>query len=147
MTIIKYLSIFLVFYFMSNMAYWGYQEYIYYEDMQTIRSLSNVINLARVSIDEKAQMLNNKRDAIEVEKVRLDKLVTERRLTEYNALVDDYNNNVVDVNNTLNEYRDLITLHNENVTIINDLIIQSGKRDYLFPIQSYTPELYTELKE
>lgn len=145
--IIKYLAIFIVLYFISNIGFWSYQEYIHYEDMQTIRSLGNAINLTRVSIDEKAQEISTRKSVIEAEKVVLDKLIIDKKFNEYNALVGDYNNAVKDVNTIVDEYENLVDIHNENVMIINDLILTAGKRDYLFPIQSYTPELYRELQK
>ena len=138
MTILKYLFIFLVLYFISNVAYWGYQEYIYYEDMQTIRSLGNTINIAIVTIEEKEQSLARSKQKLNEEKIKLDKLVVDKKFAEYNELVSD-------LNAAIEEYNALIALGNQNVAIVNELIVKSGTRQYLFPIDSYTPELYREI--
>jgi len=145
MTILKYLFIFLVLYFISNVAYWGYQEYIYYEDMQTIRSLGNTINIAIVTIEEKEQSLARSKQKLNEEKIKLDKLVVDKKFAQYNELIGEYNELVSDLNAAIEEYNALIALGNQNVAIVNELIVKSGTRQYLFPIDSYTPELYREI--
>ena len=49
------------------------------------------------------------------------------------------------LNEVIKEYDVLIELNNKNVKIVNDLIVKSGTRKYLFPIDTYTPELYREI--
>ncbi len=145
MTILKYLLIFLALYFISNVVFWGYQEYVNYEDIQSIRSLGNTINIARVTIEEKEQDIKRNRTLVDEEKVKLDKLIIDKKLAQYNELVEEYNDSINDVNTSIEEYEELINLHNENVKIVNELIIKSGTRKYLFPLESYTPELYKEI--
>lgn len=145
MTILKYLSIFLVLYFISNVAYWGYQEYIYYEDMQTIRSLGNTINIARVTMEEKKQGLARSKQKLNEEKIKLDKLIVDKKFAQYNELIGEYNELVSNLNAMIKDYDEFIELHNQNVKIVNELIVKSGTRQYLFPIDSYTPELYREI--
>jgi hypothetical protein len=145
MTILKYLSIFLVLYFISNVAYWSYQEYVNYEDMQTVRSLGNTINITRVSIEEKEQSIARSRQQLDEEKVKLDKLVNDKKFAQYNESVGVYNELVNNLNEEIEEYDELIDLHNKNVNIVNDLIVTAGTRKYLFPINTYTPELYREI--
>lgn len=145
MTILKYLSIFLVLYFISNVAYWGYQEYIYYEDMQTIRSLGNTINIARVTMEEKEQGLARSKQKLNEEKIKLDKLVVDKKFAQYNELIGEYNELVSNLNEMIKDYDAFIELYNQNVKIVNELIVKSGTRQYLFPIDSYTPELYREI--
>lgn len=145
MTILKYLSIFLVLYFISNVAYWSYQEYVNYEDMQTVRSLGNTINIARVNIEEKGQNIARSRQQLDEEKVKLDKLVNDKKFAQYNESIGEYNELVNNLNEAIEEYDALIELHNQNVKIVNDLIVKSGTRKYLFPIDTYTPELYREI--
>lgn len=145
MTILKYLFIFLSLYFIGNVVFWGYQEYINYEDTQTIRSLGNTINIARVNIEEKEQDIKRKRTIIDEEKVKLDRFITDKKFAQYNELVGEYNDKVNILNNSIEEYDELINIHNENVRIVNDLIVKAGTRKYLFPIESYTPELYKEI--
>jgi len=145
MTILKYLFIFLVLYFISNVAFWSYQEYLNSEDMQSIRNLGNTVNIARVNIEEKEQSLSRKRTLVDEEKVKLDKLITDKKFAQYNELVGDYNDKVNDLNKSIEEYDALINLHNENVDIVNELIIKAGTRKYLFPLESYTPELYKKI--
>ena len=145
MTILKYLFIFLVLYFISNVAFWSYQEYLNSEDMQSIRNLGNTVNIARVNIEEKEQSLSRKRTLVDEEKVKLDKLITDKKFAQSNELVGDYNDKVNDLNKSIEEYDALINLHNENVDIVNELIIKAGTRKYLFPLESYTPELYKKI--
>lgn len=145
MTILKYLSIFLVLYFISNVAYWGYQEYIYYEDMQTIQSLGNTINIARVTMEEKKQSLARSKQKLNEEKIKLDKLIVNKKFAQYNELIGEYNELVSNLNAMIKDYDEFIELHNQNVKIVNELIVKSGTRQYLFPIDSYTPELYREI--
>lgn len=145
MIILKYLSIFLVLYFISNVAYWGYQEYVNYEDMQTVRSLGNTINITRVTIEEKEQSIARSRQQLDEEKVKLDKLVNDKKFAQYNESIEEYNKLVNNLNEAIEEYDALIELHNQNVKIVNDLIVKSGTRKYLFPIDTYTPELYREI--
>ena len=145
MTILKYLSIFLVLYFISNVAYWGYQEYIYYEDMQTIQSLGNIINIARVTMEEKKQGLARSKQKLNEEKIKLDKLIVDKKFAQYNELIGEYNELVSNLNAMIKDYDEFIELHNQNVKIVNELIVKSGTRQYLFPIDSYTPELYREI--
>jgi DNA repair ATPase RecN len=145
MTILKYLLIFLALYFISNVVFWGYQEYVNYEDIQSIRSLGNTINIARVTIEEKEQDIKRNRTLVDEKKVKLDKLIIDKKLAQYNELVEEYNDSINDVNTSIEEYEELINLHNENVKIVNELIIKSGTRKYLFPLESYTPELYKEI--
>lgn len=145
MIILKYLSIFLVLYFISNVAYWSYQEYVNYEDMQTVRSLGNTINIARVNIEEKGQNIARSRQQLDEEKVKLDKLVNDKKFAQYNESIGEYNELVNNLNEAIEEYDALIELHNQNVKIVNDLIVKSGTRKYLFPIDTYTPELYREI--
>jgi len=146
MKIIKYLILFFILYFIANVGLWSYQEYVNAEDMQTIKSIGNTINIARVSIQEKEQNLNIKKKSLNEQKVILDNLYTDKKFAQYNELVLDYNKSVNDVNNTIQEYDELINIHNENVRIVNELIIKSGTRKYLFPLSSYTPELYKEIQ-
>lgn len=145
MTILKYLFIFLSLYFIANVSFWGYQEYINYEDIQTIKSLGNTINIARVNIEEKEQNIKRKRTIIDEEKAKLDRLITDKKFAQYNELIGNYNDQVNDLNTSIEEYDELINLHNENVRIVNDLIVKAGTRHYLFPLESYTPELYKEI--
>jgi hypothetical protein len=142
MIILKYLFIFLSLYFIGNVVFWGYQEYINSEDMQTIKTMGNTINIARVTIEEKEQDIKRKRTLVDEEKVKLDKLINDKKFAQYNELVKDYNDQVNNLNISIEEYDELIKLHNENVDIVNDLIIKAGTRKYLFPLESYTPELY-----
>jgi len=145
MIILKYLILFLVIYLTGNIAYWGYQEYINYDDMQSIRSLGNTINIARVSIEEKDQSLERQKKSLDEDKLNLDNLLVDKKYIQYNELVIEYNKAVNELNLSIQEYDDLVNIHNQNVKIVNDLIIKSGTRKYLFPIQAYTPELYREL--
>jgi hypothetical protein len=145
MTILKYLFIFLALYFISNVAFWSYQEYVNSEDMQSIKNLGNTINIARVTIEEQEQNLSRKRTLVDEEKVELDKLITDKKFAQYNELVGGYNDKVNDLNTSIEEYDALINLYNENVKIVNELIIKAGTRKYLFPLESYTPELYKKI--
>ena len=145
MIILKYLLIFLSLYFIANVVFWSYQEYINYEDMQSIRSLGNTINIARVNIEEKEQDIKRKRTIIDEEKTKLDKLITDKKFAQYNESLKYYNDKVNSLNISIEEYDELINLHNENVDIVNDLIIKAGTRKYLFPLESYTPELYKKI--
>ena len=146
MTILKYLLIFLSLYFISNVGFWSYQEYVNAEDMQTIKSLGNTINIARVTIEEKEQSLKRERDIVDEKKVELDKLINDKKFAQYNELVGEYNDKVNILNSSIEEYDELINIHNENVKIVNELIIKAGTRKYLFPLSSYTPELYKEIQ-
>jgi predicted nucleic acid-binding Zn-ribbon protein len=114
--------------------------------MQTIRSLGNTINIARVTIDEKEQSIARSRQKLDEEKVKLDKLVNDKKFAQYNESIGEYNELVDNLNQSIEEYDELIELHNQNVKIVNDLIVKSGTRKYLFPIDEYTPELYREIK-
>lgn len=145
MTILKYLILFLGVYFIINITYWGYQEYVNYEDMQTVRSLGNKINIARVTIEEKEETIAKLRRQLDKEKVKLDKLVNDKKFAQYNEYIGEYNELVNNLNELIEEYDALIELHNQNVKIVNDLIVKSGTRKYLFPIDTYTPELYREI--
>jgi hypothetical protein len=145
MKIIKYLILFFILYFIANVGFWSYQEYVNSEDMQTIKSIGNTINIARVTIEEKDQSLKRERDIVDEKKVELDKLIIDKRFAQYNELVGEYNDKVNILNNSIEEYDELINIHNENVRIVNELIIKSGTRKYLFPLSSYTPELYKEI--
>jgi hypothetical protein len=113
--------------------------------MQSIRNLGNTVNIARVNIEEKEQSLSRKRTLVDEEKVKLDKLITDKKFAQSNELVGDYNDKVNDLNKSIEEYDALINLHNENVDIVNELIIKAGTRKYLFPLESYTPELYKKI--
>lgn len=145
MIILKYLILFLVIYLTGNVAYWSYQEYINYDDMQSIRSLGNTINIARVSIEENDQSLERQRKSLDEDQNKLDQLLADKKYVQYNELVLEYNKTVNELNLSIQEYEDLVNIHNQNVKLVNDLIIKSGTRQYLFPIQAYTPELYREL--
>jgi len=145
MTILKYLILFLGVYFIINITYWGYQEYVNYEDMQTVRSLGNKINIARVTIEEKEETIAKLRRQLDKEKVKLDKLVNDKKFAQYNESIGEYNELVNNLNEVIKEYDVLIELNNKNVKIVNDLIVKSGTRKYLFPIDTYTPELYREI--
>jgi len=145
MTILKYLILFLGVYFIINITYWGYQEYVNYEDMQTVRSLGNKINIARVTIEEKEETIAKLRRQLDKEKVKLDKLVNDKKFAQYNEYIGEYNELVNNLNEVIKEYDVLIELNNKNVKIVNDLIVKSGTRKYLFPIDTYTPELYREI--
>lgn len=145
MIILKYLFIFLSLYFIANVSFWSYQEYVNSEDMQTIKTMGNTINIAKVTIEEKEQDIKRKRTLVDEEKVKLDRLITDEKFAQYNELVESYNIQINDLNNSIEEYDDLINLHNENIDIVNDLIIKSGTRKYLFPLKSYTPELYKKI--
>ncbi|NBP55455.1 hypothetical protein EBU71_02745 [bacterium] len=145
MTILKYLILFLGVYFIINITYWGYQEYVNYEDMQTVRSLGNKINIARVTIEEKEETIAKLRRQLDKEKVKLDKLVNDKKFAQYNEYIGEYNELVNNLNEVIKEYDVFIELNNKNVKIVNDLIVKSGTRKYLFPIDTYTPELYREI--
>lgn len=145
MTILKYLILFLGVYFIINITYWGYQEYVNYEDMQTVRSLGNKINIARVTIEEKEETIAKLRRQLDKEKVKLDKLVNDKKFAQYNEYIGEYNELVNNLNEVIKEYDVLIELNNKNVKIVNDLIVKSGTRKYLFPIDTYTPKLYREI--
>jgi len=145
MTILKYLILFLGVYFIINITYWGYQEYVNYEDMQTVRSLGNKINIERVTIEEKEETIAKLRRQLDKEKVKLDKLVNDKKFAQYNESIGEYNELVNNLNEVIKEYDVLIELNNKNVKIVNDLIVKSGTRKYLFPIDTYTPELYREI--
>lgn len=145
MKILKYLILFLTLYFTANMAYWSYQEYIFADDMQNIKSLGNTINIARVSIEEKNQTLERQKKSLDEEKTKLDQLLVDKKYAQYNELVLEYNKNVNELNLSIQEYEDLVDIHNQNVKIVNELIINSATRKYLFPFKSYTPELYREM--
>lgn len=145
MTILKYLILFLAVYFISNVAYWGYQEYVNYDDMQTVRSLGNTINITRVNIEELEQDIERKRKDVDAKKEQLDGLLLEKKYTQYNELVLDYNQSVDSMNKLVLEYENIIITYNSNIKQINDLLIKSGTRHYIFPISSYEPELYKEI--
>lgn len=146
MKILKYLLTFLVLYFIGNVAFWSYQEYTYSDDMQNIENMGNTIDIARVSIQEKEQALDIKKKALIEQKEILDKLYADKKFAQYNELVLDYNQVVNDVNNTIQEYEQIIEVHNQNVDMVNELIIKSATRYYLFPFKSYTPELYKKFQ-
>ena len=145
MTILKYLLIFLVFYFISNAAFWWYQEYIFADDMQTIKSLGKTINIERVSIEEKDQSLEKLKTSLDEEKLTVDKLFADKKYAQYNNIIVEYNKSINEFNTSVKEYENLVEIHNKNVRTVNELIIKSGTRQYLFPLQSYTPELYKEI--
>jgi|694.fasta_scaffold13346_12 hypothetical protein len=145
MTILKYLLIFLVFYFISNAAFWWYQEDVNYDDMQTIKSLGKTINIERVSIEEKDQSLEKLKTSLDEEKLTVDKLFADKKYAQYNKIIVEYNKSINEFNTSVKEYENLVDIHNKNVRTVNELIIKSGTRKYLFPLQSYTPELYKEI--
>jgi hypothetical protein len=144
MTILKYLLIFLVFYFISNVAFWWYQEDVNYDDMQTIKSLGKTINIERVSIEEKDQSLEKLKTSLDEEKLIVDKLFADKKYAQYNKIIVEYKS-INEFNTSVKEYENLVDIHNKNVRTVNELIIKSGTRKYLFPLQSYTPELYKEI--
>lgn len=145
MKILKYLLFFLIIYLIGNISYWVYQEYIYYDDMQTIKSLGNTINVAMSLIEEKKQVLDQNKKSLDEQKVTLDNLLNNKKYNEYNELVIQYNQDVYKFNKLLKEYQNLLNIQNQNIRTINNLILKSGTRKYLFPIRSYTPTLYKEL--
>lgn len=145
MKILKYLIPFLIIYLTTNVVYWFYQEYTSYDDVQNIKSLGNTINITRVNIEEKDRSLEIQKKFLDEERLKLDNLLADKKYNQYNELILDYNKEINEFNLSLKEYENLVNMHNQNVKIINDLIIKSGTRKYLFPIQSYTPELYREL--
>jgi len=113
--------------------------------VQNIKSLGNTINITRVNIEEKDRSLEIQKKFLDEERLKLDNLLADKKYNQYNELILDYNKEINEFNLSLKEYENLVNMHNQNVKIINDLIIKSGTRKYLFPIQSYTPELYREL--
>ena len=143
--IIKYLVLFLALYLASNIAYWSYQEYIYSDDMQDIKSLGNIINIARVSIEEKDQSIERQQKILDEDKIVLDQLLADIKYAQYNELVPKYNQAVNEFNLAIKEYEDLVNIHNQNVDKVNEIILNSGNRKYIFPIKSYTPELYKKI--
>lgn len=143
--IIKYLVLFLALYLASNIAYWSYQEYIYSDDMQDIKSLGNIINIARVSIEEKDQSIERQQKILDEDKIVLDQLLADKKYAQYNELVPKYNQAVNEFNLAIKEYEDLVNIHNQNVDKVNEIILNSGNRKYIFPIKSYTPELYKKI--
>jgi uncharacterized protein (DUF2344 family) len=145
MKILKYIIIFLVLYLASNIAYWSYQEYIYSDDMQDIKSLGNIINIARVSIEEKDQSIERQQKILDEDKIVLDQLLADKKYAQYNELVPKYNQAVNEFNLAIKEYEDLVNIHNQNVDKVNEIILNSGNRKYIFPIKSYTPELYKKI--
>lgn len=145
MKILKYLMSFLTIYFTANMGYWSYQEYIFADYMQNIKSLGNTINIARVSIEEKNQTLERQKKSLDEEKTKLDQLLVDKKYAQYNELVTKYNQTINEYNLGVKDYKNLLDIHNQNVRIVNELIIKYGTRKYLFPINSYTPELYREM--
>ena len=100
---------------------------------------------ARVTIEEKEETIARLRRQLDKEKVKLDKLVNDKKFAQYNEYIGEYNELVNNLNEVIKEYDVLIELNNKNVKIVNDLIVKSGTRKYLFPIDTYTPELYREI--
>lgn len=145
--IIKYLVLFLALYLAVNIVYWSYQEYIYYDDMQNIKVLGNTINIARVSIEEKNQTLERQKKSLDEEKTKLNQLLVDKKYAQYNELVPKYNQTINEYNLETQEYYNLVDIHNQNVRIVNELIINSATRKYLFPFNSYTPELYRKINQ
>jgi hypothetical protein len=146
MKILKYLILFLTIYFSANVVYWGYQEYIYYDDTQRIQFLGNTINISRVRIEEVQQIIDKERKKLDIKKENLDNLLLEKKYVQYNSLINDYNQSVDSLNRLVLEYEDLIKIYNYNIKTINELLIKSGTRNYIFPIHAYSPELYEEIK-
>jgi hypothetical protein len=125
-------------------AFWWYQEDVNYDDMQTIKSLGKTINIERVSIEEKDQSLEKLKTSLDEEKLIVDKLFADKKYAQYNKIIVEYKS-INEFNTSVKEYENLVDIHNKNVRTVNELIIKSGTRKYLFPLQSYTPELYKEI--
>jgi hypothetical protein len=146
MTILKLLAVFLVLYGAANIAWWGWQEYINYEDTQTARSLENTININYSVIEEKQQELEQKTLGLNKEKETLDELLSNKKIAQYNEFVPKYNESVDDFNAKKSTYDKLVETHNIDIRQFNDLIKRTGTRTFIFPIQPYIPTLIPELK-
>lgn len=146
MKITKYLILIFALYFLANLAFWAYQEFISYDNMQIARSLGNEINISRVTIEEKGQYLSSESDNIANQKENVDRLLSEKKIAEYNEAVIPYNKAVESLNKSTQEYYNLISEHNKTVRETNEILLKSGIRKFIFPIPNYVPELYVELQ-
>jgi hypothetical protein len=146
MTILKFLTLFLILYATANITWWGWQEYIHYEATQNIRSLDNTININYSVIEEMRLNLEKEQININKEKETLDELFSSKKIAQYNEFVPKYNKSVDDFNAKKAEYDALVETHNLDIRQINDLITKTGTRTFIFPIQPYTPPLIPELK-
>lgn len=145
MHLLNWLILCIVLYFIANLALWGYQEFIHYDDIQTIRSLDTSINIANTLIEEKRQALIREKNSLDREKEILDKFYADKKFVQYNELIGPYNASV-DKYNTLNqEYDDLINAYNVNTRQINELLKKAATRKYIFPIPSYVPDPFQEI--
>lgn len=147
MTIFKLLAVFLVSYGAANVSWWGWQEYINYEDTQSIRSLRNTINIDYSVIEERIQNLEKDQLNLNKEKETLDELLSSKKIAQYNELVPKYNKSVDEFNIKKSEYEELIETHNLNIRQFNDLVTKSGNRTFIFPIPPYKQPLIPELKQ
>ena len=146
MTILKFLTLFLVLYVSANISWWGWQEVINYEDTQTARSLNNTINISYSVIQEKGQDLDELKIDLNQEKSTLDELFSSKKIAQYNELVPKYNKSIDRFNVKKDEYDQLIETHNMYVRQMNELINKSSVRTFLFPIPPYKKPLVEELK-
>jgi len=146
MTILKFLTLFLVLYVSANISWWGWQEFINYEDTQTARSLDNTINISYSVIQEKEQDLDELKINLNQEKATLDELFSSKKIAQYNELVPKYNKSVDEFNAKKDTYDQLLETHNMYVGQMNELINKSSTRTFLFPIPPYKKPLFEELK-
>ncbi|MEY3470795.1 MAG: hypothetical protein RLZZ223_145 [Candidatus Parcubacteria bacterium] len=147
MKILKYFIIFTSLYFVANMIFWGYQEYIYYEDTQAIRALDTRINIDNTLIEEKSQSIQRESQQLNSDKEYLDQLIMDKKYAQYNELVEEHNQSIENYNESIRQYDAMIEAHNNNIKDINELLLKSATRKYLFPIPTYVPELYQEVSK
>jgi hypothetical protein len=145
MKILKYFILFLVLYFFANTAFWGYQEYINYEDVQTIRTLDTKINIDNTIIEEKAQNIQRESQQINNDKLYLEQLLVDQKYAQYNEAIIGQNAKIDAYNQSIKEYESLVDEYNANIRKINELLLKSSTRKYLFPLPTYVPELYKEI--
>lgn len=145
MKILKYFIIFLVLYFAANVAFWAYQEYINYDDVQTIRTLDTKINIDNTIIEEKAQNIQREAQQINTDKLYLEQLIVDKKYAQYNEAIVAQNTKIDEYNQSIKEYESLLDEYNSNIRKINDLLLKAATRNYLFPIPTYVPDLYKEI--
>lgn len=145
MKILKYFILSLVLYLVANVGFWAYQEYIYYDDIQTIRTLDTKINIDNTIIEEKEQNIQREVQQINNDKLYLEQLLVDKKYTQYNESIVEHNFEVEKYNESIKEYENLVDEYNANIRKINELLLKSATRKYLFPIPTYVPELYKEI--
>jgi len=135
----------LLLYCLVNAGLWVYQEWYYYEDTQQIKTLSRELNVEISEIQALQYSINQEWKVIEQKNTELQELLQNNRIAEYNSNVNPFNQKVEQYDRMVSQYNELIAQYNQKVASVNELIISSGTRRYLYPIESYRQPLYEPL--